>query len=83
MDLDVFAFMTTAPNALVASINHERSPVLLDQPEQFETWLSGTPDEAFSLAREYPADRMRIVQQGFDKEDLLGKPAAPPEGRLL
>ena len=27
--------------------------------------------EAFALAKEYPAEHMRIVQEGFDKEDLL------------
>ena len=33
--------------------------------------VHGSPDEAFALAREYPADQMRIVQEGLDKEDLL------------
>jgi hypothetical protein len=28
-----------------------------------------------ALAREYAPDQMRIVQEGFDKEDLLGKPS--------
>ena len=46
-------------------------PVLLTREEEFETWLRGSTDEAFALAREYPADRMRIVQAGLDKEDLL------------
>ena len=50
---------------------NERMPVLLTRAEEFETWLRGSADEAFALAREYPADRMRIVQEGLDKEDLL------------
>jgi hypothetical protein len=25
----------------------------------------------YALAREYPPDQMRIVQEGFEKEDLL------------
>jgi hypothetical protein len=29
VDLDVYAFLTTLPNALVATVNHERMPVLL------------------------------------------------------
>jgi hypothetical protein len=33
--------------------------------------LKDSPDEAFALAREYPAEKMRLVQEGFDKEDLL------------
>jgi putative SOS response-associated peptidase YedK len=69
--LDVFAFMTTTPNELVATINHERMPVLLTGEEQFETWLHGSPAEAFALARQHPAESMRIVQSGAEREDQL------------
>ena len=71
VDLDVFSFMTTTPNALVSTINHERMPVLLAGEEAFQTWTRGTPDEAFALAREYPPEAMRIVQAGLEKQDLL------------
>ena len=54
--------MATEPNELTASINHERMPVLLSEPEHFE---------AFAPARPYSADAMRIVQSGVDREDLL------------
>ena len=63
--------MTTAPNALTDSINHERMPVLLSSDEQFETWLSGSPAEAFTLAQSFNPALMRIVQFGTTKEDLL------------
>lgn len=76
-DQDVFAFMTTEPNELTASINHERMPVLLTSPTDFETWLSAPVDEAFALARSYAADQMRIVQSGFEKRDRLGAQEAP------
>jgi putative SOS response-associated peptidase YedK len=46
-------------------------PVLLTKEQEFESWLSGSSDDAFALAREYPPDKMRIVQEGFMKEDLL------------
>jgi putative SOS response-associated peptidase YedK len=71
VELEVFAFMTTTPNELVATINHERMPVLLTGEEQFETWLKGSPAEAYTLARRYPAEAMRIVQAGLEKEDRL------------
>jgi putative SOS response-associated peptidase YedK len=84
VEIETYAFLTTTPNPLVATINHERMPVLLTREEEFETWLKGSPDEAFALAREYPEDRMRIVQRGPDKEDLLGGgPAERPVGRVL
>jgi putative SOS response-associated peptidase YedK len=71
VDLDVFAFLTTTPNPLVATINHERMPVLLTSEAEFKVWTEGTPQEAFALARELAPERMRIVQAGFEKEDLL------------
>jgi len=63
--------MTTEPNALTASINHERMPVLLSNPADFETWLTGSTEEAFKLARSYAAQEMRIVQSGSERKDLL------------
>lgn len=73
VDLDVYSFMTTTPNALVGTINHERMPVLLSTDLEFETWMQGSADEAFALIREYPPDQMRMVQSGFQKRDLLGE----------
>jgi putative SOS response-associated peptidase YedK len=46
-------------------------PVLLTREEEFKTWLHGTTDEALTLAREYPPERMQIVQEGFFKEDRV------------
>jgi putative SOS response-associated peptidase YedK len=46
-------------------------PVLISDPSDFETWLSGSPEEAFKLARSYAAEQMRIVQSGSVREDLL------------
>lgn len=71
VELDVYAFMTTLPNALVATINHERMPVILASEADRETWLRGSPDEAFALARQHSPDAMRIVQGSFEKRDLL------------
>jgi putative SOS response-associated peptidase YedK len=74
VEIETYAFLTTTPNPLVATVNHERMPVLLAREEEFETWLKSPVDEAFALAREYPAERMALVQKGYDKEDLLGGP---------
>jgi putative SOS response-associated peptidase YedK len=62
--------MTTAPNALTDSIN-ERMPALISEEADFETWLSGTPAQAFALARSFDPGAMQIVQSGFEKKDLL------------
>jgi putative SOS response-associated peptidase YedK len=71
VETDVYSFMTTVPNDLTISINHERSPVLLTTEAERETWLTGTPAQAEALLRPIAAERLRIVQEGFDKEDLL------------
>jgi putative SOS response-associated peptidase YedK len=63
--------MTTLPNSLTITINHERSPVLLTDETQFSAWLTGTPEQAFGLIKTSDAQRMHIVQSGFDKADLL------------
>ncbi len=69
VEIDVFSFLTTTPNPLVATVNHERMPVLLTSEAEHETWIRGTPGEAFALAREFDADRMHIVREGFEKQD--------------
>lgn len=71
VELEVFSFVTTTPNKLVATINHERMPVILTKEEEFQTWLNGTPAEAYALVRQYPPEQMRIVQEGFEKKDKL------------
>ena len=72
VEIDLYAFLTTAPNDLTRAINHDRMPVLLSAEDQFETWLSGSPAEAFALAKSFDAAQMRAVQSGKTKEDLLG-----------
>ena len=73
VEQDVYAFLTTTPNSLVATINHERMPVLLNSWEACDVWMRAPADEAMSLAQEYAPDGMQIVREGFDKED-----PAPP-----
>ena len=71
MTLDVFSFMTTTPNALVATVNHERMPVLLASENDHEAWLNGSFEEALALVKPFPPEHMRIVQTGYDKRDRL------------
>lgn len=71
VEVDLYSFLTTEPNDLTRSINHERMPVLLSTDDQFETWLSGSSAEAFALAKSFNPALMRIVQSGKTKQDLL------------
>ena len=50
-----------------------RSPVLLTTPDEWQTWITGSPDDAFKLIRPIAPERLRIVQEGFEKKDLLAE----------
>jgi putative SOS response-associated peptidase YedK len=59
----LFAFLTAAPNALVAPIHAKAMPVMLTGAD-IDTWLQAPAGEALALARPFPAERMRIVLSG-------------------
>lgn len=71
VEVNVYSFMTTTPNELVATVHPQRMPVMLTTEEEWARWLTGTTEEARSLVRSYPADRMEIVRSGIDRKDLL------------
>jgi putative SOS response-associated peptidase YedK len=65
VEQEVYAFLTTEPNSLIVdSLDHDRMPVLLTKETEFETWLSGTTEEALKLVRSFASEDMRIVQSG-------------------
>jgi putative SOS response-associated peptidase YedK len=63
VEMEAYAFLTTVPNEIIRPVHPNRMPVIL-RSEDHETWLTGSPDEAFALARPYPAAEMQIVRQG-------------------
>lgn len=71
VELGVFSFVTTTPNKLVAKIDHKPMPVILTKEEEFQTSLNGTPAEAYALVRQCPPEQMCIVQEGFEKKNML------------
>jgi hypothetical protein len=66
VDIETYSFLTTTPNPQVSTINHERMPVLLTREQEFQTWLTGTPDEALALTREYPPIRNEHLNSSTD-----------------
>jgi hypothetical protein len=50
VNIETFSFLTTTPNPLVATINHERMPVILTREEEFDAWLLGSLEVAFARA---------------------------------
>lgn len=57
------SMVTTTPNELTRQTHPDRTPFIVD-PDDYDTWLTGTPDEAFALIKPFPAERMVIHQSG-------------------
>jgi putative SOS response-associated peptidase YedK len=56
----VFAFLTTTPNAVVKPVHSKAMPVLLTE-KTADQWMEGTPEEAFALGKPCPNERTVIV----------------------
>ena len=69
---DLFAFLTTEPNALVGTYHPKAMPVILRQ-DDWENWLSAPADVAMKLQRTWPDDQLAIVARGPAKEDVDGR----------
>ena len=65
---DIFAFLTTEPNAEVAAIRPKAMPMILTTPEAIETWLTAPAAEALKLQRPLPDGSLRIVARGEKKD---------------
>jgi putative SOS response-associated peptidase YedK len=73
---DLFAFLTTDPNDVVAVANPDAMPVILRTPEEIETWMTAPWEEARKLQRPLPPGVLQVVSIG-PKED-----PPPPEAEL-
>ncbi len=65
---DLFAFLTTEPNAIVEPIHDKAMPVILTKPDELEAWLTAPTVDALELQRPLPDDALRIVARG-EKRD--------------
>jgi putative SOS response-associated peptidase YedK len=73
---ELFGFLTTEANAIVAPIHPKAMPVILTTPEEVDLWLRADPPKALKLQRPLPDDALRIVASG-EKEDGARQDAAP------
>ena len=66
---DAYAFVTTAPNAIVSPWHPKAMPAIL-HPRDFTTWLDGSQDEALALVRPYDGPMIEQVETPGD--ELVG-----------
>lgn len=51
VEVDVFGFLTTEPNAVVKPVHPKAMPVILRTTEELDTWLHAPWDEAKEMQR--------------------------------
>ena len=67
---DLFAFLTTESNAIVAPIHAKAMPVILTTQHEIDLWMTAPAKEALTLQRPLPDDVLRIVARGKKQDGL-------------
>jgi putative SOS response-associated peptidase YedK len=74
-DHELFGFLTTEANAIVAPIHPKAMPVILTTPAEVDQRLEADTPDALTLQRPLADDTLRIVASG-ERED--GAPTSLP-----
>ena len=69
-DHELFGFLTTEANAIVAPVHPKAMPVILTTPDEIDLWLEGDTPDALTLQRPLPDDALRIVAKGERADGL-------------
>jgi putative SOS response-associated peptidase YedK len=75
--VDLFAFLTTEPNALIKQYHPKAMPVILTTANEIDTWLNAPAPVALELQRPLPDDALVVVARGSKQDGL------PLEGRAV
>jgi putative SOS response-associated peptidase YedK len=61
---DLFAFLTTEPNKLIATFHPKGMPVILTNQEAIDRWMTAPIEDALTLQQPLPDDALMIVARG-------------------
>jgi putative SOS response-associated peptidase YedK len=65
---DLFAFLTTEPNALVGTYHPKAMPVILTSQEEIDVWMEAPVPVALELQRPLPDGALTIVARGAKQD---------------
>ncbi|WP_404414420.1 SOS response-associated peptidase [Brevundimonas vesicularis] len=60
--IDVFAFLTTEPNAEVGAVHPKAMPVILTQSDEIEAWMTAPWETAKALQRPLPDGALSVIE---------------------
>lgn len=59
---DLFAFLTTEPNAEVARVHPKAMPVILTEPEDWARWMAAPVADAVAMQRPLPDGELVLIE---------------------
>lgn len=84
-EFDLYGFLTTEPNSVVAPVHQKAMPVILTTEAEVETWLTAPAEEALKLQRPLPDAALKVVPAPPNAGEVTmpAPPPVPPQGSLL
>lgn len=80
---DLYGFLTTDPNEVVAPIHKDAMPVLLLTEEQVDVWMRAGWDEVKGLARPAPNDAIMVTSWEEYGSSIISKGGEPLQAALI
>ena len=65
---DLLGFLTTEPNAEVATVHSQAMPAILTTEDRREVWLHAPWDEAGALQRPMPDGTLKVIARGHTRD---------------